>query len=167
MGIIDDESYRDDLAEGSVRGASEARVQAASAVMSAGGPFAWERGRWSGSAFNACPLVKELLPGTLSVGSNDPEPPMSRVLKNCPVKKCLRYGQATSNPSPPQYILNDDAVDDISALFLNASSTRIKGTKSQCYRITGPREVIINPANLKKSSITDEKSMLCNKANQV
>lgn len=167
MGKIDDASYRDDLAEGSIREASEARVLAASAVMSAGGPFAWERGRWSGSAFNACPLVKELLPGTLSVGSIDPEPPMSRVLKNCPIKKCLRYGQATSNPSPPQYILNDNAVDDISALFLNASSTRIKGTKSQCYRITGPREVIINPANLKKSSITDEKSMLCNKANRL
>jgi len=162
IGKIKGESYRD-LAEGSMRGAREARVLAASAVVDAGGPFAWERGSWSGPAFNACPLLKDLLPGASSVGSNDPEPPMASVLKSCPIDACLRYGQIKSSPSPQQYILNDDAVDDLSALFLNASSTRLKGTKSQCYRMTGPREVILIAVPLRKGAITDEKSMLCNK----
>jgi hypothetical protein len=162
MGRVDDDAYQDKLADGLVRGCGDVRLAAAAAVVVAGGRFAWERGPWSGAAFDACPLLTELLPGAPHTNVHVAEPPMAQVLKGCPMGTCLRYGQTA--PSPFQkYILSDDAVDDVSALFLNSSSVPIQGTKSQCFRLTGPREIILDAVTLRKKMITDVNSILCNK----
>jgi hypothetical protein len=88
-----------------VRGCGDVRLAAAAAAVGAGGPFAWERRPWSGAAFDACPLLNELLPSVLAGlgyaesrgvegGGAGPEPPMAQVLKGCPnMATCLRYGE--------------------------------------------------------------------------
>jgi hypothetical protein len=76
--------------------------------------------------------LKELLPGTLHFENDYVDPPMAKVLKGCPTDTCLRYGQATSQLSPKS-ILDDDTVNDISALFLNSSSVPINGTNHAAF----------------------------------
>jgi len=98
--------------KGFERGAGEARIRAASAVVDAGGPFAWERSAWGNAASTACPLLKELLPGMPSSENEYIEPPMARALKSCPIDTCLRYGQINSQSSS-EYILNNDAVNEL------------------------------------------------------
>lgn len=144
------------------RGAGEERIRAASAVVDAGGPFAWERGPWSSAVTIACPLLKDFSPGRSRSEDGYVGPPMARALKSCPVYTCLRYGQ-TNSRSSPEHILNDSTVDDISALVINSSSVPIIGTKSRCFRMTGPKEMIPDTSPRKKRSITDERLIVCNK----